>query len=188
MVPGNPDIPPAAHFPLHRSRKAGYQPNRQPAAFIAESGTGEARRRVGRRRGLLTSSARQSLMPSKQPHGTYFPKGICVYGAWLPISVSARTNKRHHHLPSYLITSRRQTGNYTGYYEILNLTLQADLGIPPLIYYQMKQLASSHFRLTNIHKDYISEPLPQPKYLKRVLIQNRVKSFGRSLHASISTI
>jgi hypothetical protein len=31
-------------------------------------------------------------------------------------------------------------------------TLQAELGIPPLQYYQMKQLASSHFRLTKIHQ------------------------------------
>ena len=104
-------------------------------------------------------------------------------------------------------------------------TLQADPGIPPLMYYQMKQLASSHFRMTNIHKDSIpgqiyafrihnlrnfhqtdlenrfvqgcqtiftgwspSEPLPQPKYLERVLIHNREKSFGRSLHTPISTI
>ena len=104
-------------------------------------------------------------------------------------------------------------------------TLQAELGIPPLMHYQMKQLASSHFRLTNIHKHSIlgqiyafrshnlrnlhqtdlekriiqdcqtiftawspSEPLPQPKYLERVLIQNREKSFGRSLHAPISAI
>jgi hypothetical protein len=31
-------------------------------------------------------------------------------------------------------------------------TLQAELGIPSLQYYQMKQLASSHFRLTKIHQ------------------------------------
>jgi hypothetical protein len=31
-------------------------------------------------------------------------------------------------------------------------SLQAELGIPPLQYYQMKQLASSHFRLTQIHQ------------------------------------
>ena len=55
------DIPPAARFPLHRSRPAKYQPNRQPATVCAESGAGEARRRVGRRRGRLTSGARQSL-------------------------------------------------------------------------------------------------------------------------------
>jgi hypothetical protein len=106
-------------------------------------------------------------------------------------------------------------------------TLQTELGIPLLMYYQTKQLASSHFRLTNIHQysilgqiyafrshnvrnlhqtdletrivqgcqtifsDFcglLSEPLPQPKYLERVLIQNREKSFGRSLHAPISTI
>ena len=48
------DIPPAARFPLHRSRPAEYQPNRQPATVCAESGAGEARRRVGRRRGRLT--------------------------------------------------------------------------------------------------------------------------------------
>ena len=40
----SPDIPPAARFPLHRSRPAEYQPNRQPATVGAES-------RVGRRRG-----------------------------------------------------------------------------------------------------------------------------------------
>jgi hypothetical protein len=93
------------------------------------------------------------------------------------------------------------------------------------MYYQMKQLANSHFRLTNIHKDSVpgqlyafrihnlrnlhptdlenrfiqgcqtifagwspSEPLPQPKYLERVLIQNRKRSFARSLHARISAI
>ena len=55
------DIPPAARFPLHRSRPAEYQPNRQPATVCAESGAGEARRRVGRRRGRLTSGARSSL-------------------------------------------------------------------------------------------------------------------------------
>jgi hypothetical protein len=57
----SPDIPPAARFPLHRSRLAEYQPNRQPSTVGAESGAGEERRRVGRRRGRLTSSARQSL-------------------------------------------------------------------------------------------------------------------------------
>jgi hypothetical protein len=57
----SPDILPAARFPLHRSRPAEYQPNRQPATVCAESGAGEARRRVGRRRGRLTSSARQRL-------------------------------------------------------------------------------------------------------------------------------
>ncbi len=55
------DIPPAALFPLHRSRPAKYHPNRQPATVCAESGAGEARRRVGRQRGLLTSGVRQSL-------------------------------------------------------------------------------------------------------------------------------
>jgi hypothetical protein len=73
------DIPPAARFPLHRSRPAKYQPNRQPATVCAESGAGEARRRVGRRRGRLTSGARQSLRalvmqssahPGHSPHGT----------------------------------------------------------------------------------------------------------------------
>jgi hypothetical protein len=34
-------------------------------------------------------------------------------------------------------------------------TLQADLGIPPLVFYQMKQLACSYFRLTNSHKHSI---------------------------------
>jgi hypothetical protein len=33
-----------------------------------------------------------------------------------------------------------------------------------------------------------SEPLPQPRYLERVLTQNREKSFGRTLHAPISAI
>jgi hypothetical protein len=102
-------------------------------------------------------------------------------------------------------------------------TLQADLGIPPLVFYQMKQPACSHFRLTNSHKHSISgqiyafrthnlrhlqqsdlenriirgckpvfsewspsKPLPQPKYLERVLITNREKSFGRSLHVPLS--
>ena len=55
------DIPPAERFPLHRSRPAEYQPNQQPATVCAESGVGEARRRVGRQRGRLTSGARQSL-------------------------------------------------------------------------------------------------------------------------------
>ena len=55
------DTPPAARFPPHRSRPAEYRPNRQPATVCAESGAGEARRRVGRRRGLLTSGARKSL-------------------------------------------------------------------------------------------------------------------------------
>jgi hypothetical protein len=32
----SPDIPPAARFPLHRSRPAEYQPNRQPATVCAE--------------------------------------------------------------------------------------------------------------------------------------------------------
>jgi hypothetical protein len=104
-------------------------------------------------------------------------------------------------------------------------TLQADLGIPPLMLYQMKQLACSHFRLTNSDKNSIpgqifafkthnlrhlqqsdlenriirgcqtvfsewspSEPLPQPKYLERVLITNREKSFGRSLQVPLSNI
>jgi hypothetical protein len=55
------DIPPAVRFPLHQSRPAEYQPNRQPATVCEESRAGEARRQVGRRRGLLTSGARQSL-------------------------------------------------------------------------------------------------------------------------------
>ena len=38
----------------------------------------------------------------------------------------------------------------------LPITLQADLGIPPLKYYQMKQLSCSHFRLTSIHQNSIS--------------------------------
>ena len=38
----SPDIPPAVRFPLHRSRPAGYQPNRQPATVGAESRAGEA--------------------------------------------------------------------------------------------------------------------------------------------------
>jgi hypothetical protein len=110
-------------------------------------------------------------------------------------------------------------------------TLQADLGIPPLVFYQMKQLAYSHFRLTNSHKYSIPgqiyafrthnlrhlhnncqqsdlenriirgcQPssqsglrqnhylLPQPKYLERVLITNREKSFGRSLQVPLSNI
>ncbi len=50
------DIPPAASFPLHQSRPAEYQPNRQPAAVCAESGAGEARRRVGRRRQLTVGN------------------------------------------------------------------------------------------------------------------------------------
>ena len=73
----SPNIPPAARFPLHRSRPGEYQPNRQPATVCAESGAGKTRRRVGRRRGRLTSSARQSLralvMQSSaghSPHGT----------------------------------------------------------------------------------------------------------------------
>ena len=49
------------HFPPRRSRPAGYPPNRQPTTVGAESGAGETRRRVGRRRGRLTSSDRQSL-------------------------------------------------------------------------------------------------------------------------------
>jgi hypothetical protein len=55
------DIPPAVLFPLHRLRPAEYQPNQQPATVFAERGAGEARRRVGRRRGRLTSGVRQSL-------------------------------------------------------------------------------------------------------------------------------
>ena len=55
------DIPPAARFPLHLSRPAEYQPNQQPSTVYADSGAGEARRRVGRQRGWLTSGARQSL-------------------------------------------------------------------------------------------------------------------------------
>jgi hypothetical protein len=57
----SPDIPPAALFPLHLSRPTEYQPNRQPATVCAESWAGEAQRLVGRQRGQLTSSSRQSL-------------------------------------------------------------------------------------------------------------------------------
>ena len=57
----SPDIPPALPFPLHQSRPAEYQPNQQPSTVYSDSGAGEARRRVGRRRGLLTSSVCQSL-------------------------------------------------------------------------------------------------------------------------------
>jgi hypothetical protein len=108
---------------------------------------------------------------------------------------------------------------------IVLMRIQADLGIPPLMFYQTKQLAYSHSRLTNSHKHSIPgqiyavrthnlrhlqqtdlenriirgyqtvltewsppEPLPQPKYLERVSIQNREKSFGRSLHAPLSNI
>ena len=53
-------IPPAARFPPHRSRPAGYPPNRPPPSAW-KSGAGEARRRVGRRRGRPPSSDRQSL-------------------------------------------------------------------------------------------------------------------------------
>lgn len=96
---------------------------------------------------------------------------------------------------------------------------------PPLVYYQMKKLASSHFRVTNIHTDSIpgqlyafrihnlrtlhhtdlenrfmqgcqtifagwspANPLPNPKYLERVMLKNREKSFSRSVHAPISAI
>jgi hypothetical protein len=48
------DIPPASRFPPHRSRPAGYLPNRQPATVGAEE-------RGGRGTTRLTSSARQSL-------------------------------------------------------------------------------------------------------------------------------
>jgi hypothetical protein len=58
-------------------------------------------------------------------------------------------------------------------YSDLSSTLQADLGIPPLVYYQVKQLASSHFWLTNIHKDSIPGQIYAFKYLERVLVQNR---------------
>ena len=95
----------------------------------------------------------------------------------------------------------------------------------PLRYYQMKQVASSHFRLTNIHTDSIpgqlytfrlhnlrnlhnnglesrftqscqtifagwsiTDPLPYPKYLERVMLKNRQKSLSRSLPPPISDI
>jgi hypothetical protein len=51
----SPDIPPAAHFPLHRSRPAEYQPNRQPATVCVKSGAEEARQQGRRQRGWLTS-------------------------------------------------------------------------------------------------------------------------------------
>jgi hypothetical protein len=54
------DIPPAESFPLHRSRATAYPPNLQPATVCAESGAGEARRPVGRQRGLLTIGSSQS--------------------------------------------------------------------------------------------------------------------------------
>jgi hypothetical protein len=55
------DIPPAVRFPLHLSRPAEYQPNRQPDTVCTESGAGEARRQVGLRRGRLTSRARERV-------------------------------------------------------------------------------------------------------------------------------
>ena len=81
------DIPPTSLFPLHRSRPAEYQPNRQPATVCTERGTGEARQRVGRRRGLLTSGARQSLCvlviqysaPDRGQHLTVPILGHCNY-------------------------------------------------------------------------------------------------------------
>ena len=56
------DIPPAARFPLHRSRPAEYQPNQQPDTVCAESGAGEARRRVGRTRAANERSPRSRAL------------------------------------------------------------------------------------------------------------------------------
>ena len=75
--PGHPSRSALSTPPL--SRPAESQPNRQPATVCAESWSGEARQRVGRRRGRLTSGARQSLRalvmqssahPGHSPHGT----------------------------------------------------------------------------------------------------------------------
>ncbi len=57
-----PDIPPAARFPSHRSYiQQDIHPTDNPPLSARKSGAGEARRRVGRRRGRLPSSARQTL-------------------------------------------------------------------------------------------------------------------------------
>ncbi len=54
------DIPPVACFPLHRSRPAGCQPNRQPSTVIAEEqgGRGTTLRR-------MTARAAPELIPTK---------------------------------------------------------------------------------------------------------------------------
>jgi hypothetical protein len=58
-------------------------------------------------------------------------------------------------------------------------TLQADLGIPPLVFYQMKQLACSHFRLTNSHKYSIPGQIyafrtHNLRHLQRSDLENRI--------------
>ena len=71
------------------------------------------------------------------------------------VLVHATQYIRYIHSPSHLKTIQTQlnkslqsTFGCSG----LPSTLQAELGIPPLQYYQTKQLASSHFRLTKIHQ------------------------------------
>jgi hypothetical protein len=58
-------------------------------------------------------------------------------------------------------------------------TLQADLGIPPLMFYQTKQLACSHFRLTNLHKHSIPGQIyafrtHNLRHLKQTDLENRI--------------
>ncbi len=58
-------------------------------------------------------------------------------------------------------------------------TLQGDLGIPPLQYYQMKQLASFHFRLTKMHQHSIPGQIcafrsHNLQYLSQTDLENRI--------------
>ena len=82
----SPDIPPAVCFPPHRSRPAEYQTNLQPATVCVESWEGEERRRVGRRRGLLPSSARQSLCPLVMQSSVQAPGAQSTWDSMLGVT------------------------------------------------------------------------------------------------------
>jgi hypothetical protein len=110
-----------------------------------------------------------SARPSKQPRMVGSTFGVYSFGL---IFVSARTNTRHHHLkhsiPGQIYAFRTHN---------LRHPQQSDLEKRII---RGCKIVSSEWSP--------SEPLPQPKYLERVLITNREKSFGQSLHVPLSNI
>ena len=155
------------------------------------------------------------------------PKTICHL--WKScVLVHATQYLRYIHFPTQLNEIQSEVNNsmqsaFEGFG--LHSTFQADLGIPPLVYYQMKQLPCSYFWLTSIHTNSITgqfypfriynprnlhhkdletrfiqscrttfagwapaDPLPHPKYFKRVMLKNREKTFNRALHDPVSVI
>ena len=83
MLPGHPS---RSVFSTPQITSAEYQTNLQPATVCVESGEGEERRRVGRRRGLLPSSARQSLCPLVMQSSVQAPGAQSTWDSMLGVT------------------------------------------------------------------------------------------------------